>query len=450
MLSTGLHLGWAAPAIYVLTKTTRGPLQLEVSESSLLASSSLLGAFVGAIGAYLLANFWSQSKCLLLASIPHGTAFLIFATWPNLYAFYFARFIAGLGNAIGFGVATMYAVEIASTRIRGTIGILMMIAFNLGIFLVYTLLPFVPFKHAHLLFLGVSILQFTLCLFLPESPYLLLKQGDSEGAKNVLIKLRNTTKVDKEFHDMYDYVQTQYSEPVTLQSLISEKIYLRALIFTSGVVLAQQCSGASSLEAYSQVIFDSGKSFISADVCGILYSFSGLAFPFICGIAVDNVGRKILFVASGLIISVALSVLGFYYYLLGVGYAGIENLAFLPLTTMLGYSLGYGIGLGALPLLYMSELMPTKVRALGTCIMTLVGNATGILMTMTYTSMQKKFGSFAPLWMYAILTACNCVLMMVFLPETKGKSFDQIQRMLEKSKKDDNKDISLEKVVNYK
>lgn len=429
MLSTGIHLGWAGPAIHVLTHDENAPIKLQEDEKAFLASCSLIGAFVGATNAYLLANYWSQNKCLILAAIPHGTAFLIFAVWPNIYAFYFARFIAGWGDAIAIGVGTMYAVEIASLKIRGAVGVLMMLALSVGIFAVYSLVPYISFEMVHLIFLIFPIVQFTLCLFIPESPYLLLKKGDKLGAKNVLIRLRKTDNIEKEFVEMCNYVKEQYMEPVVFSRLVTDRACRKALMYTSGVVISQQLTGTSPFQSFSQDIFDAGDS-IDPNICGIIYSFVGIVCPFICGFIVDRLGRKFLFILSGFIMSIVLTVLGGFYYLIDIKSPIVDNLATLPLISMLVYSVGYGLGLGSLPLLYMSELFPKNIRALGTCLMTLVGNGAAILTTMTFGPLQKNFGDFAPMWVFATLTVINCILMLIFLPETKGKTFDEIQKML--------------------
>lgn len=425
MMSAGFNVGWGGPALQFLTKKPDAPFKLHENQTSLLASSLWVGLMFGAVLGFYISNNWSRSKLVLLSSLPFIISASIFTLWQSLYPFYVARFIAGIGTGIAYGIAPLYICEIASPKIRGTLCFILELAAAIGGVLVYCLIPFASFTTFSIICVGIAAVQFILCLFLPESPYLLLLRQDQNGARQVLQKIRNQDNVENELLELSAHVQSQLNQPkVTFSELIFNAIYRRALLLAGLTILVQQASGNTGLQAYSQVIFDTAALPISSDVCGIIYQAIGASTIFVSGSIVDTFGRRSLMLLSSLVVLIPLIILGTYYFLQYVNVIDVVSYPLVPLGSMVMHIVGGCLGIGPLPSVISNELMPTNIRPFGGLALTVVGSLAGIFTTVSFQLLDDAFGKFAPIWLYAILLCVSGILVFIYLPETKGKTLD--------------------------
>lgn len=427
MFTTGIQLGWIVQGNKILTSSI-APLRITDYDTAALSTMIALGTIPGAIIAFILANKWSQRNCLLFSAIPNALCFLIFAFAANKTAYFIGRFLAGLGCGVAFTVVPNYASDIASTSIRGICGVMPIFAISLGALLPNVVMPFVDFKLINLIFVLSPICQFVFCVFIPESPYLLIQKGNQAGARNALVKLRKTNKVDTEFNEMVSYVEKLMEENVKVSTLFTDVVYRKVAIYSAVGIFAQQFTGACGIQPYTQKILESGKGFISPDIGVIICAVFGLITPIISGVLVDKFGRKLLFLLSMIILAISCEVLGLYYYFFH--WEHISDYDFIPFFTVFFINFGFGIGVGSLPYLYMSELAPANVRSLCGCYLTILGCIAGGIVSYTFIPMQHALGDYSPMFMYVIFNIIFMVIVVVFLPETKGKSFSEINQML--------------------
>ncbi|XP_075749137.1 facilitated trehalose transporter Tret1-like [Rhipicephalus microplus] len=144
----------------------------------------------------------------------------------------------------------------------------------------------------------------------------------------------------------------------------------------------------------------------------------------------DRLGRKVLLLFSSAASSLSLAVLGLAFHIkAAAGDKFVEAYGWLPLTSLCAFFVGYSVGLGPLPWVLLGEMIPLKAKgfATGTCTATLFAEA--FVLTISYSSIRAILGTAATYWMFSAFLAASFVLVLIFVPETKGKDLEQIERL---------------------
>ena len=118
MLISGMHFGWSSPSLPKLLSNTSS-IPITNSQSSWIASISLLGDLVGAPMSATLADTFGRKTTILFAAVPYAVAWILIAMAKNVHFLLIARFICGIGDGISFTIAPMFIGEIADNDIRG-------------------------------------------------------------------------------------------------------------------------------------------------------------------------------------------------------------------------------------------------------------------------------------------------------------------------------------------
>lgn len=355
--------------------------------------------------------------------------FLVFAFIPNLLIFNITRFITGIGVGITYTIAFGYIIEITQKEVRGTIAFIASIFLSFGFLFPVIIMPLVNFKLANMLFFIAPAIQFVLCLLALESPYLYIRRGDQDKAKNVLTRLRKGD-VEKEFLEISEYVKTLEKDKVGLTIFVTNPVYRNAILLTTLAIFVQQASGLGAVMAYASYIAEPGKDIIDTNVAVIIYSSVGTVMCLSAGFFVDRYGRRILYITSASICMFSHMVIATYYYLEENSWEHIHGFRLAPTLALISMNFGKGMGISPLAYIYMNEVMPNSVRPIGGCYMTIVGGILSFFAADTYVAMQENFGMASPFISYSGALFVCIAFIILFMPETKGLSFLEIQQIL--------------------
>ena len=128
-------------------------------------------------------------------------------------------------------------------------------------------------------------------------------------------------------------------------------------------MLFQQMSGINGVQCYTVDIFKAAGPHIDPNLATIIVGIVQVFFVFISMILVDRIGRKVLLITSDIVMAVSLIVLGFYFYLKDSwNEEEIHFWAWLPLVSLISFVIAYSVGVGPLPWLLLSELIPPHVK----------------------------------------------------------------------------------------
>ncbi|XP_050511195.1 facilitated trehalose transporter Tret1-like [Diabrotica virgifera virgifera] len=177
-------------------------------------------------------------------------------------------------------------------------------------------------------------------------------------------------------------------------------------------------------------IFNQTGSSLSGNTVGAIVGVFQMATYCVAAYLIEKCGRRILILTSSFTCVFPMFFLGLYFYLKRIGASIITNIGWFPVVCVIVFIICYGIGLGAIPVAIVGELFSSDLRAKGVG-MTLVLDSLAVsFVVFCYPLVTKTFGIHICMWMFCFLCLLGCITLYFILPETKGKSFCEIQHLL--------------------
>jgi SP family arabinose:H+ symporter-like MFS transporter len=416
---------------------------LSAFQEGWFVSSALVGCIVGVAFSGELTDRIGRKKPLLLSAILFFLSALGCAISPSLFLVTAFRFIGGLGIGIASNVVPLYISEIAPARSRGrlityyqfalTLGILVAYLTNAGL-LNYSLDNtgiagagwFSSFTTTEvwrsMLGLGVlpAILFFFGLLLVPESPRWLYQRGRTAEATSVLAE----TGVENEVSTL----SQNTDEKVSYRELLSPR-WRRALLIGLLLPLFSQFSGINAIIYYGpSILSNAGTSLSNSLLSQVIFGAANMLFTLIAIWKVDSAGRRPLYLAGTAGAAICLLCTG-------ICFAVGATTSIWLLVFVLAFLACFAFSIGPLKFVVAAEIFPNKIRgramALSIMVMwiadTIVGQLTPILL--------KSIGTAATFWMFAAFCVIAFITVYKLLPETKGKSLEQIEAEWKKDPK---------------
>lgn len=399
---------------------------LDASGIGWAAGCALVGCIAGCMAAGPVADYLGKKKGLGLCALCFALSSvgMLFAT--NLQQFVLWRLIGGLGIGAASVIAPNYIAEIAPTRVRGRCVTL----YQLGIVVGILAAVFVNMRIQHMgdevwnistgwrwMFLAgiVPAILFGL-MILPavESPRWLMKVRRRVQAMDVLTKLNGADTARSEAAEIENALNTEDGHISELFTTFRRPLML-------GILLAglQQISGITPIFSFLPEIFRSaGTATSDAFVQSVLVSVINLLFTLFALWLVDRAGRKTLILAGTGLQFISLALVGWFYHVHG---SGVAILIF-----VMSFVAGHAFGNGVACWVIISEIYPTKVRGRGMSIATTALWLVGYLGNQMFPVMQKELGSDGTFWLFSGGALLTIVLVGWLVPETKGKSLEEI------------------------
>ncbi len=398
-----------------------------------IMSMALWGTVVGALAGGIPTQKYGRKKVLIWIGILFTVSSIGSALAPNPYMFSFFRFIGGLGIGVSSVAAPTYVSEISTASSRGRLGAMYQFNIVFAILLAYVsnyLLKGVGGNNDWRWMLGVmaipSFIYSILVLGIPESPRWLITKGRDAEAKKVLSKL-GITNPDAEIALIKSGIQHEDIGGKKVAFISRKHITILGLAFF--VAFFNQLSGINFILYYAPRILESaGLAAKDSLLSSITIGGTNLVFTFVGLYLIDRVGRKTLLLIGsfGYIVSLAAVALCFYNH----AEAGV-------LTTFLAmFIASHAIGQGAVIWVFISEIFPNKIRAMGQSF----GAGThwifaAIITLISPVFIDEKNGILKDNpWPIFAFFSCMMVLQLVWVltkvPETKGKALEEIQQQL--------------------
>lgn len=399
---------------------------LDASGIGWAAGCALVGCIAGCMAAGPVADYLGKKKGLGLCALCFALSSvgMLFAT--NLQQFVLWRLIGGLGIGAASVIAPNYIAEIAPTRVRGRCVTL----YQLGIVVGILAAVFVNMRIQHMgddawnistgwrwMFLAgiVPAILFGL-MILPavESPRWLMKVRRRVQAMDVLTKLNGADTARSEAAEIENALNTEDGHISALFTTFRRPLML-------GILLAglQQISGITPIFSFLPEIFRSaGTATSDAFFQSVLVSVINLLLTLFALRLVDRAGRKTLILAGTGVQFISLALVGWFYHVHG---SGVAILIF-----VMSFVAGHAFGNGVACWVIISEIYPTKVRGRGMSIATTALWLVGYLGNQMFPVMQKELGSDGTFWVFSGGALLTIVLVGWLIPETKGKSLEEI------------------------
>lgn len=405
-------------------------------------ASALIGCIIGGASAGWISNALGRRIGLFIAAIAflvsavgswHPEAFNVFGTM-DVYSFTIYRIIGGVGVGIASMISPMYIAEIAPASTRGKLISFNQFAIVFGIFTI-SIVNYLIKKQGDetwlitegwrwMFFSGAipAALFFVLLFFVPETPRYLVLKGKDEKALEVLTKLANA---DQAILVLAEIKSTKTEKNAPWLSYGFGVIFL-------GIMLSvfQQFVGINVVFYYSANIFrDMGANTDTSLLQTILVGAVNVFFTIVAIATVDKLGRKPLMIVGSVVMAISMVGLGITFYLHHVG--------LLSLVFMLVYIAAFGFSWGPVCWVLLAEIFPNSIRSAMSIAIAAQWIANWIV-SFTFPIMNdnqlltERFNHGFAYWIYALMAVLSAVFMWKFIPETKGKTLEEIEQLWKK------------------
>lgn len=475
-LLNGTVLGYTAPAIPSLMNPAGTDLYgnrftLTYQQASWITGLLSLGCFFGCIIAGPIMEKLGRKKTLLyITSTWFFAGYMCIFLASHVAWIYVGRFLCGMGLGFELAVATVYIVEIASTDMRGILGCFVQFMGSIGVLAAYTFGTFLNWYWlalANSLFVAVFVLGMA-CV--PESPRWLILKGKDFSASKSLEWLRGRSDpsadaaVDREIEKIKRDIAAKKRERVSLTQL---KTAWKPFMVSLGMMFLLQFSGLNVIVFYAVSIFQMASSSVDPNVASIIVGVVLLVSCIVALAVVSRLNRKIMLVVSMLGMGICHIVLAICFYVneemvaeqqkgaaappttatTVLPYYGSTKsinfnttlpggeydhrpavLGWLPLVTVIVYLFLGNVGYGTLIWVVTAELLPPKVRSISNSIIICFAFLCGFVIAKTFVDLLEGLGQSGTFFLYGGLCVLGTLFTAIFVPETRGKSIEEIEK----------------------
>ncbi|XP_065191363.1 solute carrier family 2, facilitated glucose transporter member 8-like [Sycon ciliatum] len=440
-LSFGYALGFSSPATLALTvangsdPVTSGPnMKLNKATLAWFGSFINIGAMVGGLLAGFLCDYVGRKLGLMICALPFCGGWALLAYAESVALLFAGRISVGLGVGMVSLMVPVYIAEVVSSDMRGTLGAVNQLSITIGVLVAYALGTILPYKWMAIVGIGLSAMHAFGMLFLPETPRWYLGRDMRREAKDSLLWLRGANApIDDECCSIEQALESQ--ETMSFKEFLKPGL-LRPLMISLIMMVLQQWSGVNAVIFYAGTILETA-GFSNANLASISIAGVQVVFTLIATLLMDRMGRRVLLIIAGSGMLVGCVAMGVYYEITsdhdGNPKGNLRN-TFSPLaiTAMLVYIAKFSLGVGAIPWLIMSEIFPNRARSAASGIATFTNWLNSFIVTLTFHHMQVAFGLDVVFWIYGGVCGILVVFVLFLVPETKGRSLEEIEELFEK------------------
>lgn len=369
---------------------------------------------------------FGRKKSILIAAAENLFAWILIGTTSSLTLLFIGRFISGIAAVVAFVSVPMYIGEIADKKIRGFLSSWIYMMMLTGFLVINAVGPFVSIMTSSIIAASFPTILLITFPFMPESPYYYILNGKVEDARRSLRKLRSRSDVEEELEQIAADVVRQQSEqgrPIDLFIIPSNR---KAFFIMAVLNCSQHMCGFSVILMNLQQILIDGKSSFNANTIGIWFSIVMLVTAFGSTCLVDKLGRRFLLILSSLLTGIVMLCLSIYY-----GIPDLQKSAnWIPAVFIILYAATFKLGLGIVPIVTTGELFPTSVKSTGMALSDSLYSFCSIISVLVYQVLSENFGIYSALLVFAIWAIMTAVYTYFYIPETTGKTLEEIQMML--------------------
>ncbi|XP_071907085.1 probable polyol transporter 4 [Coffea arabica] len=415
----------------------------EVQEEILVGILSIVSIF-GSLAGGRVSDAIGRKWAMGLAAVIFQAGAAVMAAAPSFEILMIGRILAGIGIGFGVMIAPVYIAEISPTVARGSLTSFPEIFINIGILLGYVSNYAFSGLPAHInwrIMLVVGIVPSVLIAFalfvIPESPRWLVVQNRVEEARSVLLK---TNENDAEVEERLAEIQLAAGNTTDAQNhedkpvwreLLSPSPALRRMLLTGfGIQCYQQVTGIDATVYYSPEIFKAagmqGESKLLAATVAV--GVTKTVFILVATFLIDKVGRKPLLYASTIGMTACLFTVAISLSLLGHGSLGIA----LAILSICGNVAFFSVGMGPVCWVLTSEIFPIRFRAQASALGAVGNRVCSGLVAMSFLSVSRAITVAGTFFLFSAISATSVAFVYMIVPETKGKSLEQIEKMFEK------------------
>ncbi|XP_044757256.1 sugar transporter ERD6-like [Coccinella septempunctata] len=429
-VSDGMNYGWSSPMLPRLEKDD-SPVKVTETDEPWLESILLFAGLVGLPITTYLVDKIGRKQSTLAAACTCVVGWTLIAIADNIFYLYIARFMMGIAADMAFISSPMYIAEISHKSIRGYLSAIIYVMSYIGTVLIYTIGPYVDFTVPSVVAIVFLVTQIIVLPFMPDSPYFLIKKGKTESARISLKRLRATEDVDEELNEILTFIELEKrKEKGKISDLFTEPSVRRAIIIMTVLNGGQHLAGYTAIGMNVNAILSFAKyKYFEDETATIIFGSLMLVGSVVATLLVDKFGRKTLLIISTVLTGAALTTIGIFFFLQDDH--DLTSVSWILVVALMSYAITFKLGLGVVPIVLTAELFPVRVKAYGMACADGVYVLFGSLSVWIYDILRKDAGGmFMPFFFFAGCCFIVCIFVSFFIPETKGKSLEEVQNIL--------------------
>ncbi len=409
-------------------------------------SSAIVGCVLGTLLCVLLSDKLGRRRLLIISGFLFGLSALGTALASSFFSFNAFRLIGGIAMGAALNLSPMYISEIAPAEKRGILVTINQLMIMVGILAAQVINLLISKLDTELIasptaqmireswngqlgwrwMFGAetipALLFFVMMFFVPESVRWLVKNGEVNKAHKILKKMGGEEYANYEVRDIQLTLSQEHVAHVNFKELLGRKVLK---LIALGVFLAflQQWSGINVVIYYASDIFQAaGFNLQEMMVQIVAIGLVMLLSVFVTIFTVEKLGRrKILLVATSLM-AVVYGLIGGGFY---TGNTGTSLVVLMLVNVML-----YSLSLAPLFWVVISEIYPNRIRGAAMSIGATAHWIWNFLLTFSFPTIKETIGWANNFWLYGLICFTGFVVLFFFLPETKGKTLEDIEREL--------------------
>lgn len=406
-------------------------------------ASALIGCLAGVSLSGMLSDRYGRKNLLIAAALLFIVAAIGTGATDSFAVFNVFRLLGGVGIGVASNVSPMYIAEVAPTHIRGRFVSLNQLTIVLGILSAQVTNWLIADKvepgatAADILASwngqmgwrwmfwagGVPAgLFFLFMFFVPESPRWLAVKGSYTRAGNIFTRIMGREHAATELESIKVASQQSAVQKAGLRPLLHPRL---RKVLVIGIVLAvfQQWCGINVIFNYAQEIFSAAGYDVSDILMNIVVTgVTNVIFTLVGMQLVDKIGRRALLLLGACGLTLIYATLGACYF------AGVQGVVMLALVVLAIAC--YAMTLAPVVWVVLSEIFPTRIRGAAMAVATFALWTACTLLTYTFPLLNSGLGAAGTFWVYGAICLAGFIFVRIMLPETKGKSLEEIESSL--------------------
>ncbi|MGD2170044.1 MAG: sugar porter family MFS transporter [Chlamydiota bacterium] len=421
----GLLFGYQTAVVSGALLFLESHFDLTTLQQQLVVSTLLIGALIAAILGGSFADHFGRKTSLLITSLLFIVGTYLLTGANSVFELLTGRFIIGLGIGLASLVVPLYIAEMSPAKHRGMLVSFNQFAITIGILLAYIINYYFSSSQDWRWMFGFAfipaVLQLIGLYFISDTPSWFISHGKKAKAMQVLEKTRRPKKKEEVLQ------KTNISRKEgRVKELFKAKVKAPFLVGI-GISVFQQITGINIVIYYAPRIFQlagfaTAESAISATLSiGIINVLMTIVALWL----IDRLGRRPLLIIGIAGMATSLAILGWSFLI------ELEGISYVAVGSVMVYVSFFAISLGPIAWLIISEIFPLKIRGRAMGVAVFANWSANYIVSLTFLTLVEILGTGVTFWFYT--TICLLALWFVIkkVPETKGKTLEQIQNFWE-------------------
>lgn len=346
------------------------------------------------------------------------------------------RVLLGVSLGCSSVIVPVYIGEIAQKENRGVLGTFFQLMLSMGVLFVYLTGAFENLAWLNAACLTIPLVFGILFALMPETPVFLVIKNKEEKAEKSLKWFRGRRfNIFDELAGLQaeERERQELNENRSIRDILQSRTAKKSMIIVIGLGILQQACGINVITFYNTEIFAEANTNLSPSLQSIILGIMQLVMSFLATLIIEKLGRKVLCVGSALIMCLCLIVLGFYFFLKQQWDVDVENLSWLPVTSMSVFVCAFGMGVGSVSFILFGEICSNDVKGFAVGAAMTINWFSAFLVTKFFTNLVHLLSIGPTFWIFGLLNFLGALFILFLVPETKGKTLAEIQEKISRN-----------------